>query len=70
MSLRSTMADKGEPMAVYQALAPATRQLATTPPFTVSHWLLRRLDRNAGKVWREENMRTTRTEVPRWALGW
>jgi len=24
-------------MAEYQALAPATRQLATTPPFTVAH---------------------------------
>src|SRR5262249_13325529 len=37
VSLRCTIADKGEPMAEYQALAPATRQLATTPPFTVAH---------------------------------
>jgi hypothetical protein len=37
VSFRCTIEDKGEPVAVYQGLAPATRQLATTPSFTVSH---------------------------------
>jgi hypothetical protein len=39
VSIRCTIEDKSEPMAEYQALAPATRQLANTTTSSVSLWV-------------------------------